>query len=62
MLANLHLFLEVLGAVSGLCLALSHVTSGKASRVLGEIGIDIAGAIKEVRASSEPPPAVPLAL
>lgn len=41
--------LELVGAVSVVCSALSHVIPGKVGAVLGEIGVDIAGFLKELR-------------
>lgn len=40
---------ETIVALSVLLTALSHILPGKVGHVLGELGVDIAGAIKELR-------------
>jgi hypothetical protein len=44
-----RLALDALGALSLACGALSHLPFGKVSRVLGEIGLDLAGVVRELK-------------
>ena len=41
-----------LGVLSTVCGVLGHLPLGKFSRVMGEIGIDLAGALQEVKAGT----------
>ena len=47
-IAITHLVLEVAGAVSVFCGVLAGILPGKAGAVLGEIGVDIGGFLKEL--------------
>lgn len=43
---TVHTVLEVLGAISFVCGVLSHLTTGRVSAVLGELGLDVAGFVQ----------------
>jgi hypothetical protein len=45
---NLKLALEALGTISAACSVLSHLP-GKVGAVFGEIGVDIAGFVAELK-------------